>query len=192
MTDHVVTFTADEIAAAVKSLLKSQKNAARAVESLLVMAVFDSIVNKSPATANALIGSLRTSTKQTGIVAFLEKFGQLYDKGGKGRFVHFALGAQERLVWDADYVAFVKDEAMSWESFKPATEEEAVDVVKMVEAVIAKANKAKAKGRAVIDAELAELLGALVAQYTSRKAISKAMEGAKEGAKEGAEEGATV
>lgn len=169
---QVLSFTTEEIAAACKKIVTASKSASRAIETVLVMAVYDSIVNKSAVVANTLVGSLRQSMKQDAIVAFLEKFGQLYDRGGKARFAHFALGAQARVVWDADYVALVQEEARNWESFKADPKDSVYDVVKAVEAIIKKADKADEAH--VTDKALAEYLKALLAQYTSKKALAAA------------------
>lgn len=170
-----LSFTADEVSAAIKRLNTAGRSLSRAVQHVLVMAVFDSIVNESPATANALMATLRKSTKSAGIKAFLEEFGQLYDKGGKTGFVHFNLGAQASLAWTKDYVNTVQEAAEDWESFKPATEAKEIDVVKMVEGVIKKSTKDGAK---VAHADLANLLQALLAQYTAAEALKKAKESA--------------
>jgi hypothetical protein len=175
-------FTATEMDAAVKKLLKAGVQMTRGVEQCLVMAVYDSIVNESANMANALIGALRVSTKRDGIIAFLHQFGQLHHKGGKKGFVHFALGTQQKLAWTKDYVETVKDAAMTWEAFKPAAPApEAFDVVKAVESVVKKANKANEEdGPGCVDGELVEYLSALLAQYTSKKALAKAQETAKQ------------
>jgi regulator of protease activity HflC (stomatin/prohibitin superfamily) len=166
-----ITFSTADIDAAVKRLTSAGKQISRAVEKLLVMAVYDSIVNKSDETANALIGALRASTKKDGIIAFLEKHGQLYNKGGKTGFVHFALGSQARLTWTPDYVEMVQDAAEAWETFKPAAEVKPFDVVKAVESVIKSAGK---DGIEVVDAELVPRLKALLAQYNAAKVLAQA------------------
>lgn len=169
---QVTTFTPDQITAAVKALVVAGKTLSRKVEQVLVMAVFDSIVNKSPVVANALINALRTSMKRDGIIAFLEKFGQLHNKGGKTGFVHFNLGSAARLEWDADYVAQVQEEAMGWEGYKPEPKAaEAMDVMKAVQALIAKTEK---DGVELIDGDLVPYLKALLAQYAGKKAIAAA------------------
>ena len=173
---QVTSFTPEVITAAIKKIVTASKSASRAIETVLVMAVYDSVVNQSAETANALIGALRVSTKKDGIVAFLHKFGQLYDKGGKTGFVHFALGQQAHIVWDAEYVDLVQEEAQNWESYKLAPAETEFDVVKAVEAIIKKAGKDGAK---VLDAALVPYLSALLAQYNSKKALDKAAESAK-------------
>jgi len=179
-------FTTAEMESAIAKLLKQGVQMARSVEKCLVMAVYDSIANESAVVANALIGALRISTKRQGIIAFLEQFGQLHDKGGKKGFVHFALGAQARLAWTKEYVETVQDAAMTWEAFKPAAAApEAFDVVKAVESVIKKAGKAnEPDGPGCIDGELVEYLNALLGQYTARKALAKAQETAKDFATE--------
>jgi hypothetical protein len=164
-----LSFTTEQMQEAVKKLIRAGKALGRSVETCLVMAVYDSIANKSPVVANALIGALRTSTKKQGIVAFLEKFGQLYDRNGK--FVHFALGTQENLAWDADYSHLVQEEAESWESFKPAPKSEPIDMVKGLEALIKRGQK---EGAEVIDADLIPYMQALLAQYAAKKALDKA------------------
>ncbi len=173
---NAITFTPEAIAAAVKRIVTASKSASRAIETVLVMAVYDSIVNKSPDTANALVGALRASTKQQGIVAFLEKFGQLYDRGGKKRFAHFALGAQAALTWDSDYADQVQEEAQNWESFKPATEKAELDVLKAVEKII---KASKADDAKVVDGELVPYLVPHAAQYSAAKALNAAQESAK-------------
>lgn len=174
-TINILTFNRDDINAAIQKLVRAQKNASRAVETVLVMAVWDSVVNESAETANGLIDALRKSTKRDGIVAFLEQFGQLAMTKGKRGFVHFALGAQSAITWDAEYVDLVQEEAQNWESFKPASKvQDDIDVVKLVEGIVKKVNKAKENGDTVLNADLAEYLGALLAQYTAKAALAKA------------------
>jgi hypothetical protein len=174
---QVTTFTPEQITAAVKKLASAGKSLSRSVETVLVMAVYDSIVNQSAETANALIGALRKSTKRQGIVHFLEKFGQLYERGGKVGFVHFALGAQASLAWTPEYVETVQEEAQGWEDYKPEpAAKDDLDVVKLIEAVAAKIAKAKKNGETIINAELAEYIPALLAQYTAKMALAKAAE----------------
>lgn len=170
----VLSFTGEQMADAIKKLIRAGKSLGRSVETCLVMAVYDSIANKSPAAANALIGALRTSTKKQGIVAFLEKFGQLFDRNGK--FVHFALGSQEHLKWDAEYSTLVQEEAESWESMKPPVVAQELDLVKAVESLIKRAEKEDA---IVIDAELVPYLKALLGQYAGKKAVAAAQAGSK-------------
>lgn len=172
MNTSQVQFERGVINDAIAKIVKAGKAQTRAIETVLVMAVYDSIVHQSPETANALIGALRMSTRKDGIIAFLEKFGQLFNKGGKTGFVHFALGSQAHLLWDAEYVDRVQEEAQSWESFKPPTKvADDLDVVKLVEGVIKKTEK---DGIKVVDADLVPYLKALLAQYVSRKALANA------------------
>jgi len=166
-----VKFTDAEIAEAVATLRKTGQQFARGVESLLVMSVYDSLVNESAIVANALLGALRKSTKRQGITAFLETYGKLYDKGGKTGFVPFNLGAQANLAWTPDYVAAVKDAAMDWESFKPAPAAPELDVVKALESIVTKSGK---EGCTVTHADLVPYISALIAQYTSKVALEKA------------------
>jgi hypothetical protein len=167
----VKTFTVEETTAAIKALVSAGKNLSRKIETVLVMAVFDSVVNSSPLVANALVGALRASTKRAGIIAFLETYGQLYNKGGKTGFVHFALGKQASIKWTEDYVNLVQEEAQSWESMKPEVEAAELDVVKLVESIIKRSTK---EGATVVNADLVPRLTALLAQYTSKKAIEAA------------------
>jgi len=166
-----VKFTDAEITEAIALIRKSGQQFARGVESLLVMSVYDSIINESSVVANALIGALRKSTKQQGIVAFLEKFGKLYDKGGRTGFVFFNLGAQASLAWTPDYVAAVKEAAMDWESFKPAPAAPELDVVKALESIVTKSGK---EGCVVTHADLVPYISALIAQYTAKAALEAA------------------
>lgn len=166
-----MNFTQTEIDSAVKTLIRQGKAHSRSVETVLVMAVYDSIVNSSANTANALIGALRKSMKRDGVIAFLEKYGKLYFRSGKTGFVHFALGSAGSIVWDADYSAQVKDEAMLWEDYKPAAPEiKAFDVIKALEAIVKKAEDTEAD---VVNRELATYLTPLIAQYTSKMALNK-------------------
>jgi hypothetical protein len=170
-----VSFSQTDIDAAVAKLAKSAKTFARNVETVLVMAVYDSIVNSSPAVANALIGALRASTKRQGIVAFLEKHGQLFNKEGKVGFVHFALGAQGRLAWTKDYVELVQEEAQGWESFKPVPPAAPpLDMVAEIQKLVKRHDAAAKNGTAIVDAELAPYLSALLGQYAGRKAVATA------------------
>lgn len=168
---QVVSFDAETIAKAVKQLARAGVGLTRAVERVLVMAVYDSIVNKSPDTANALVGALRKSTKATAIGRFLVAFGQLHKPEGERKYVHFAQGAAGRLVWDREYVETVQDAATAWESFKPDAESKPVDMVKGVENLIA---RGKREGATIMHADLVPYLEALLAQFTSRKALEAA------------------
>lgn len=160
------------IDAMLKKLTRAGVGLTRAVETGLVMAVYDSIVNKSATTANAIIAALRKSTKQTAILRFLAHFGQLHKPEGERHFIHFAIGAAERLEWTPEYVETVQDAASSWESYKPDDVAiKPVDMVKGVENLIARGKKEGAK---VTDAELVPYLEAVLAQYTSRKALQAA------------------
>lgn len=167
----VVSFEREAIDKAVKQLARAGVGLTRAVERVLVMAVYDSIVNKTPDTANALMGALRKSTKATAIGRFLVAFGQLHKPEGERKYVHFAQGAAARLEWNPEYVETVQDAATAWESFKPDTETKPTDMIKGIENLIA---RGKRDGVQVIDAELVPYLEALLAQYTSRKALEAA------------------
>lgn len=184
MSEYVkseVSFAKSDIEAAIAKITRAGKSLVRGIESVLVMAVYDSIVNKSPEVANALIGALRTSTKRTGIVAFLEKFGQLADMGGKVGFVHFALGTASHLVWSKDYVDTVQEEAQSWESFKPAPPPvAALDIIVELEAILTKNAKAQKSGRVVEHAELAAYITPLIVQFKAREAMTVAAESSRE------------
>jgi hypothetical protein len=176
-----VAFTQSDIEAAIAKITKAGKSMVRGIESVLVMAVYDSIVNESATVANALVSALRLSTKKAGIIAFLEKFGQLYDQGGKVGFVHFALGTQSHLAWSKDYVETVQEEAQSWESFKPAPPPvAALDIIAELEAILTKEARAQKVGRTVLHAELAVYITPLIVQFKAREAMATASESSKE------------
>lgn len=169
--EQVVSFERSDIDKAVKQLARAGVGLTRAVERVLVMAVYDSIVNKQAETANALMGALRKSTKATAIGRFLVAFGQLHKPEGERKYVHFALGAASKLVWDREYVETVQDAATSWESFKPDAESKPVDMVKSLEKLI---ERGKRDGATIVHADLVPYLEALLAQFTSRKALEAA------------------
>lgn len=181
ITNSTVSFSEDDVSEAVAKLVKAGKSVSRAVEDLLVMAVWDSIVNRKADVANALTGALRTSMKRDGVIGFLEHFGQLYDKKGKNGFVHFALGKQEHLVWSKEYVALVKEEAQNWEAFKPAAKATGpLDMVKVLEKAIKQFTKAQDDGEEIVDAKLGEYMKALLGQYSAAKLVANAQETARQ------------
>lgn len=165
-----VAFDQAGIDKAVAVVAKAGKAMSRGIETVLVMAVYDSIVNKSAAVANSLVNVLRSSTKKDGIKAFLEAYGQLYDKGGKTGFVHFASGSAARLSWSKGYVDLVQEAAIDWEAFKAAPEAKDFDVVKALELIVTKSNK----DGVVIHKALAAYITPLIAQYMARIALEAA------------------
>lgn len=172
MNTSTLKFDASEIADAVAMIVKNGKAMVRGIESVLVMAVYDSIVNESPAVANALMKSLRVSTKKNAIVAFLHNYGKLYAKTDK--FVFFGLGAQAKLEWTTEFVAELKEAAMDWESFKVDVEPDAYDVIKAVESVLKKFDSAKKNAAPTTSDTLAPYLRALLAQYCAQEALKAA------------------
>jgi hypothetical protein len=175
------SFTPEQIAAAVKRLTTAGKTMARSVETLLVMAVYDSIVNESATTANALIGALRKSTRRAGVIAFLEHHGKLYMAKGSSEFAFFNLGAVAKLEWTPEYVDTVQEAAMDWESFKPpVAAKDALDVLKALEALVERVGKEQKASRPVVNADLAPQITALIARYAGAQAVATIRETSKE------------
>lgn len=170
-----ITFDDDTIAAAIKKIRVAGRTFARAVETVLVMAVYDSIVNESADVANEVVGALRTSTKKDAIVAFLQEFGQLADVGGKVGFEHFALGKQAHLTWSREYVEAVQEAAADWESFRVKKPVVARDMLESLTKLIDSASKKDAK---FLNADLLPHLVATKAKYVSDAALKAAQESA--------------
>lgn len=178
-----VAFTQTQIDASIAKIVKAGKSMVRGIEQVLVMAVYDSIVNDSAAVANALIFALRASTKKTGVITFLEQYGKLADMGGKIGFVFTNVGSNSKLEWSADYVEMVQEEAQSWESYKPAPAPVAdLDIIAELEAILTKNAKAQKSGRLVVHAELATYITPLIVQFKAREAMNVACESSREAA----------
>ena len=172
MTKSTLSFTETEVASAVDKIIKAGKSMVRGVEELLVMAVYDSIENKSPKVANALVKALRKSTKRDAVVGFLQQYGMLYCKSGV--FTHFALGSQGNLQWTSAYVSEVKDAAEGWESFKADSVPQAYDVLKSVESIMKKFDAAKKNSGPTLHDGFVPYLQAALAAFTSAEALKAA------------------
>jgi len=163
-----VQYTPEQINSLILAVAKAGSDVRKAVAKALLAACWDGNVNGSAKVANALVSALRKSTKKTGVVAFLERFGAMFDS--KGTMIVFP---DARVEWTAEFAELVRDESIDWESYKSAPKATDYDVVKAVEGVIKSGTKANEKGQC-IDHELVEYLQALLAQYTAGKALAKA------------------
>jgi len=166
-------FTQDQMTSAILAIQRAGSDVRKTTAKALVMACYDGNVNGSAKMANAVVGALRKSIKKTGVIAFLEAFGAVFES--KGTMIVFPDARKE---WTPEFSELVKDESIDWESYKPApTAPTNYDVVKAVEAVIKAGNKAKDAERCV-DGELVEYLTALLGQYVGNKTVAKAKAGA--------------
>lgn len=155
----IPAFTLAEINKAVDAMAKTQARSAQAIERVLVMAVYASIVGiegDHVAVATMVTKNLRKSTKASAVINFLEAYGQLAYI--KGEWQHFALGSQKDLAWTREYVAEVQKAAAGWETYKPEPEDLGFDVEAKIRKIIADAAKRQKAGKPV---EHAELLGKL-------------------------------
>lgn len=114
-------------------------------------------------------------------VMFMENFGGVEligkTKTKAARFIQDA-DKREELPELGDHdgvVEYMQDIfACDWSSMKAAQSQEALDVIKAVEALIKKVSSAQKNGKEVHDAELTSFLSLAVATYTSSKHTARA------------------
>lgn len=108
---------------------------------------------------------------QKPLVSFLTKNGP-FTHGAKG--FEFSKAKRDALVEEGYTWEAFESEAPAWDDeAKAAPKDEALDLVKAVESLIAKANKKIGEGKC-LDADLAPRLGALLGQYVGRKVVEAA------------------
>lgn len=161
-----IEFTLEQFNAVIQSIATAQARATKQIGVALLGALYFANVKQDAGAANALVKCLRKSTKQTGIVALLEKHGKLaYIKADK-KFAFFDAKTPE---WNAESVKALRVVCASWEDFKPeAAKVEEFDLFTALQNQIKKAEKlagenVKVNGMAQIEkikAMLGELAGA--------------------------------
>lgn len=158
-------FTIEEFNKSIASIAKAQARAAKEIGGAILMALYFANAQKDAGAATALVNCLRTSTKQSGIIALLEEFGNLaFTKIGKKPGFQWFDAGQE---WNPEAVKDLRDICADWESYKPAKEETALDVAKAVESLIKRADSAKKNQKEVVGAALLEGMALLLAKYNS-------------------------
>jgi hypothetical protein len=165
-------FTLAQINAAVTAMVKAQDRSVTAIGKVLVMAVYASIVGIEKdhvAVATMVTKNLRKSVKSTAVITFLETYGKLAYLKGEWQF--FNVGAQKALVWDAEYSAKVQAAALTWESLRAEPVEQSFDVEAKIRTIIADAAKRQKAGKKVENAELLAELPAVLATFSSKKAL---------------------
>ena len=157
-------FTLADFNKEIESLVRSQARSAKAVGGLLLKALYFSIVEKDAGAANALINGLRKSTKQSGIIALLQEYGNLaWMKSAKKPQFEFFEADNE---WTTDYVAGMREVCADWESFKPAAEKATeFDIIAALEALQKKVIAAKGKNLNIKGEPAMEAINLLVAKY---------------------------
>lgn len=140
-------------------IARAQARATKGIGKALVMCVYGSIVLKDAGMTEALTKCLRKSTKQSGIKAFIEHFGNVAftSKGVQ----YFDAGR----TWTEEFKAEVIKASLTWEEFKPETEVEALDVEAKLMAIVKATASANKNGREVKHAELVERITQLLADY---------------------------
>lgn len=159
-------FTIEEFNKSVASIARAQAKASKEIGSCILMALyFANSKEKDAGAANALVNCLRTSTKQAGIIALLEEFGNLaYTKIGKKAGFQWFDADQE---WNPEYVKELREICAGWEAYKPAKEDTALDVAKAVESLLKRADSAKKNQKEVVGAALLEGMSKLLAKYNA-------------------------
>lgn len=159
-------FTIEEFNKSIAAISKAQAKAAKEIGSCILMALyFANSKEKDAGAANALIACVRESTKKTGIIALLEEFGNLaYTKIGKKPGFQYFDAHNE---WNHECVKELRDICSTWETFKPAKEDTALDVAKSIEALIKRADSAKKNNKEVVGAALLEGMSKLLAKYNA-------------------------
>lgn len=162
----LVSFDLEQVNKAIQAISKAQAKATKEIGNVILMALyFANSKEKDAGVATALVNCLRTSTKQAGIIALLEEFGNLaYTKIGKKAGFEWFDAHHE---WNPDCVKELRDICQTWETYKPAKEETALDVAKAVEALIKRADSAKKNNKEVVGAALLEGMSKLLAKYNA-------------------------
>lgn len=156
-------FTIEEFNKSIASITRAQARASKEIGGAILMALYFANEQKDAGAANALVNCLRTSTKQAGIIALLEEFGNLaYTKIGKKAGFEWFDAHHE---WNPENVKDLREVCAGWESYKPAKEETALDVAKAVESLLKRADSAKKNNKEVVGAALLEGMSKLLAKY---------------------------
>ena len=155
-----------EFAALIEQIKRASKDSALAVAKALLKAIYFSIEAKDPRPATALIGAVRVSTKQTGMVAVLEQFGNLaYMKSGKNKHFAFFDAGRE---WDDAYRTEAKEACRNWETFKPLPAgPKALDVLDSLISLLKRVDRELDAGRDVGHLSMVEDLRAMVGRETA-------------------------
>lgn len=140
-------------------IARAQARATKGIGKALVMCVYGSIVLKDAGMTEALTKCLRKSTKQTGIKAFIEHYGNV---AFTSKGVQYFDAKRE---WTEEYKKEVIKASLAWEEFKPETALEAVDVEAKLEAIIKAVASANKTGREVKHAALVERITEALAAY---------------------------
>jgi hypothetical protein len=146
----------------IAEIARAQARATKGIGKALVMCVYASIEMKDAGMTVGLLKCLRKSTKQTGIKAFIEHYGNICFPA-KGDPVYF----DAKREWTTDFKKEVMKAAESWEDFKPEQAVEALDVLAKVEKLLKDVASAQKNNRGIEHAGLAEYINAALAAYTS-------------------------
>lgn len=146
----------------IAEIARAQARATKGIGKALVMCVYASIELKDAGMTVGLLKCLRKSTKQSGIKAFIEHYGNICFPA-KGDAVYFDAGQE----WTDEYKKEVMKAAQSWEDFKPKQEVEAFDVLGKVEKLLKDFESAKKNNRDIEHAGLIEHINSALAAYTS-------------------------
>jgi hypothetical protein len=140
-------------------IARAQARATKGIGKALVMCVYGSIVLKDAGMTEALTKCLRKSTKQTGIKAFIEHFGNVAFIKGEAQYF------DAKREWTEEYKKEVIKASLAWEEFKPETAPEAIDVEAKLEAIVKAVTSANKTGREVKHAALVESIQTIIAEY---------------------------
>lgn len=159
-----VEFTAADFDKIIAAIVKGQAKTAKDIGKALLGALYfaNGAPKKSADAANALVGALRKSTKQTGIIDLLQAMGNLAWTKDR-RFEWFEAGN----TWTPEEVKLCREVCEDWESWKPAPAKKDVDVLVMVDAISKKVASAKKNHCEVAHEALLALLTDAVAKYTA-------------------------
>lgn len=155
---------------AIANIARAQARATREIGSACLMALYFANVEKDAGAANALVNCLRTSTKQSGIIALLETHGNLaHTKIGKKAGFEWFDAHHDGATWK-DTVGELREICAAWETFKPVKKDEDVlDVIESLERLLKKADSAIINKKAVKGAALVSTLHKLVATFNARE-----------------------
>jgi hypothetical protein len=140
-------------------IARAQARATKGIGKALVMCVYGSIVLKDAGMTEALTKCLRKSTKQTGIKAFIEHFGNV---AFTSKGVQYFDAKRE---WTEEFKTEVIKASLAWEEFKPETEVEAIDVEAKLMAIVKATASASKNGREVKHQALVERITQMLAEY---------------------------
>jgi hypothetical protein len=162
MTQETNAITIEQFQATIKAIVQAQARATKQIGNALLQVLYFANKEGNAGPANELVGALRKSTKQAGIMALLEAEGNLaWTKvGKKPGFVEF----DAKKEWTPETVERLRDVCSRWEEYKPATKQEPIDVLKMLEAIVKKATASKENHKEVTHFELVEGINKLLAK----------------------------